>query len=60
MNVTEVPEQTGLMDGDIETLTGRVELTIIVIEFDVAGLLITQMVSDDISTQVTTSLLTGV
>ena len=36
--VTEVPLQTGLLDGEIETLTGRLGLTTIVTVFDEAGL----------------------
>ena len=38
VKVTEAPEQIGLADGAILTLTGRFVLTIIVIVLDVAGL----------------------
>ena len=41
--VTEVPAQTGLFDGEIETLTGRFGLTTIVTVFDVAGLPVAQV-----------------
>ena len=41
--VTKVPLQTGLLDGEIKTLTGRLALTLIVIEFDVAGLPVAQV-----------------
>ena len=57
--VTEVPLQTGLLDGEIETLTGRFGLTTIVIIFDVAGLLEIQTVIEEVRTQVTWSPLTG-
>ena len=51
VNVTDVPEQTGFADGAIETLTGRFGLTVIVIEFDVAGFPVGQ-VAFDVNTQV--------
>jgi hypothetical protein len=38
VKLTLVPAQTGLADGDIDTLTGRTELTVMVTELDVAGL----------------------
>ena len=41
--MTEVPLQTGLLDGEIETLTGRFGLTLIVTEFEVAGLPVAQV-----------------
>ena len=36
--VTEVPLQTGLLEGEMEMLTGRLGLTVIVTIFEVAGL----------------------
>ena len=56
--VTEVPLQTGLLDGEIETLTGRFGLTTIVIVFDVAGLPVAQ-VALDVSMQVMASEFNG-
>ena len=41
-------------------LTGRFGFTVIVIEFDVAGLLEVQTVFEEVSTQFTTSLFKGV
>ena len=41
--VTEVPLQTGLLDGEIEILTGKLGLTVIVNVFDVAGLPVAQV-----------------
>ena len=41
--VTEVPLQTGLLDGEIETLTGKLGLTVIVTVFEVAGLPVAQV-----------------
>ena len=38
VKVTDVPEQTGLADALIDTLAAAVELTTIVMVFDVAGL----------------------
>ena len=37
VKVTDVPAHTGLADAPIVTLTGRIELTVIVIAFDVDG-----------------------
>ena len=59
VKVTEVPEQTGFADAAMETLTGRFGLTVIVIEFDVAGLPVAQ-VALEVNTQVITSPLTGI
>ena len=42
VKVTDVPEQTGLAEADIDTLTGRFGLTVIVTVFDVAGLPVAQ------------------
>ena len=42
-----------------EMLTTRFGFTVIVIEFDVAGLLEVQVVMEDVRTQVITSLLAG-
>ena len=58
VNVTEVPMQKGFDEGDIDTLTGRLGLTAMVTGGAVAGLPAVQ-VSDEVSTQVTTSLFRG-
>ena len=58
VKVTEVPEQTGFADAAIETLTGSGLLTVMVIEFDVAGFPVAQ-VAFDVNTQVTTLALAG-
>ena len=58
VNVTEVPEHTGLADAAIETLTGRFGLTVIVIGLDVAGLPVGQ-VAFDVRTHVITSPVAG-
>ena len=50
--VTEVPLQTGLLDGEIKTLTGRFGLTTIVTVFDAAGLPVAQ-VALEVKRQVT-------
>jgi hypothetical protein len=52
VNVTGVAAQTGLAEGTIETLTGRLALTVIVTTFEVAGLPLTQ-VALEVSTTVT-------
>lgn len=59
VKVTEEPEQDGLDEAEIDTLTARFELTDIVIALDVAGLPVTQ-VALEVSTQVTISPSTGV
>ena len=51
VNITEVPAQTGFTDAAIDTLTGRIGLTVIVIGFDVAGFPVGQ-VAFDVKTQV--------
>jgi hypothetical protein len=38
VNVTDVPEQTGLADAAIDTLTGKFGFTVMVTVLDVAGL----------------------
>jgi hypothetical protein len=58
VNVTELPVHTDVLDAEIDTLTGRLGLTFIVIAFDVAGLPDGQVILD-VSTQVTTSLSAG-
>ena len=58
VNVTAVPAQTGLTEAAIETLTGRLGLTVIVTVLDVAGFPVTH-VAFEVSTHVTASLLTG-
>ena len=59
VNVTDVPAQTGFAEAAIETLTGRLALTVIVTMFDVAGDPVAQ-VALEVSTHVTASALTGV
>ena len=56
--VTKVPVQTGLLDGEIETLTGRFGLTTIVIVLDTAGLPVAQ-VALEVRMQVTASAFVG-
>ena len=56
--VTEVPLQTGLFDGEIETLTGRFGLTTIVTVFEVAGLPVAHEALEE-SRQVTASAFIG-
>ena len=58
MKVTDVPVQTGFAEAVIETLAGRLGLTVIVTVFDVAGLPVAH-VALEVMTQVTTSPLTG-
>ena len=60
MKVTGRPSQNGFCDAPIETLTGRIGFTVIVMALDVAGLLLRQVVSEEVRTQVTTSPLTGI
>jgi hypothetical protein len=57
VNVTEVPAQIA-PDGTAAmlTLTGRGELTVIVIGFDVAGLPVTQVAFEVITTVITSLL----
>ena len=50
VKVTCVPEQTGLAEGETATLTGRIGLTAIVMEFEVAGLLEVHTVFDEVKT----------
>ena len=59
VNVTDVPAQTGLAEGEMLMLTGSVVFTLIVIVLDVAGLPEGQ-ITFDVSTQVTKSLFKGV
>ena len=54
-----IPEQTGLFDTDIETLTGILALTVMVIVLEVAGFPCGQAMFE-VSVQVTTSPLNGV
>ena len=58
MNVTEVPEQTGLADGATETLTGSKGFTVIVTGAEVAGLPVIQL-AFEVRAQITISLLVG-
>ena len=57
--VTEVPAQTGLLEGVITTLTGRFALTTIVTVLDVAGLPVAQMALE-VKRQVMTSAFIGI
>jgi len=59
VNVTRVPEQTGLAEADTDTLAGSIELTVIVILLDVAGLPVTQAALE-VMIQLTISPFTGV
>jgi len=52
VKVTETPEQTGLTDAEIVTLTGKTGLTVIVTVFDVAGLPVVH-VAFEVNTQET-------
>ena len=58
MQVTEVPAHTWVAEGTMDTLTGKIGFTVMVIEFEVAGLFVTQ-VAFEVTVQVTKSLLTG-
>ena len=60
MKVTEPPMQKGFDEAEMETLTGRFGLTVIVIEFDVAGLFDIQIVLEEVRVQVTKSLFKGI
>jgi hypothetical protein len=59
VNVTGVDAQTGLVEATIDTLTGRLGFTVIVIVFEVAGLTEGQSAKEVMITD-TWSLLTGV
>jgi hypothetical protein len=59
VKVTEVPWQMGLAEAEIETLTTTGGLTVIVIVLLVAGLFVTQLVREEVRTQLTTSLFKG-
>jgi hypothetical protein len=59
VNVTAVPAHTGLDEGAIETLTGKRGSTVIVMEFEVAGLLVMHSTIEEVKMQVTTSPLEG-
>jgi hypothetical protein len=56
--ITNVPAQTGLTDGEIETLTGWFGLTVIVTVFDVDGLPTAQEALE-VARQVMASAFTG-
>ena len=59
LNVTDVPEQTGFAEGEMDMLTGKSGLTVIVTTFETAGLPVAQ-VALEARTQMTWSLLTGI
>ena len=56
--VTEAPLQTGLLEGEIDTLTGRFGLTVIVTVFEVAGLVAHMAL--DVNTQLIASASNGI
>ena len=56
LNVTDVPEQTGFAEGEMDMLTGKSGLTVIVTTFETAGLPVAQ-VAFETSTQEISSLL---
>jgi hypothetical protein len=56
--VTEVPAQTVVADAEIETLTGKLLLTVIVTVFEIAGLPVAQ-VALDVNWQVIASAFIG-
>ena len=58
VKVTEVPAQTGLAEGAIDTLTGRRGFTVMVTVLDVAGLPVGH-VALEVSTQTIASLFEG-
>jgi hypothetical protein len=55
VNVTDVPVQIGLAEGEIETLTGSNGLTVMVIVLDVAGLPVAHGVAFEVNMQTTWS-----
>ena len=59
VKVTAVPAQTGLASAVIETLTGKLALTVMVMVLEVAGLPVAQ-VALEVNIHVTTSLFAGV
>lgn len=56
--VTEVPLHVGFTDGDIDTLTGKLGLTVIVTVFEVAGFPVAQLALE-VNRQVITSMFAG-
>jgi hypothetical protein len=60
VKVTWVPWQTGLAEAVMETLTTFKGLTVMVIVLLVAGLFVTQLTREEVSTQLTASLFNGV
>ena len=59
VKVTLVPVQTGFASADMDTLTGKIGLTVMVTVFDVAGLSVAQVALEVITT-VTASLFASV
>ena len=55
-----MPEHTGFAEAVILILTDRFGLTVMVIKFEVAGLLVIQSGSEEVRMQVTTSPFKGV
>jgi hypothetical protein len=58
--MTGSPAQTGLAEAEIETLTTTGGFTVIVMVLLVAGLFVTQLIREEVNTQLTTSLFKGV
>ncbi len=60
VKVTAVPEQTGLAELPIKTLTGIVGFTIMLMSFEVAGFPMAHELMPDVRMQLTTSLFAGI
>jgi hypothetical protein len=58
--VTAVPEQTGFAEPPINTLTGILGFTVILMMFDAAGFPVIHELILDVSSQLTTSLFAGI
>ena len=59
LNVTDVPEQTGFAEAEMDMLTGKSGLTVMVTMFELAGLPVGQ-VALEVRIQTIWSLLTGI
>ena len=46
LNMTDVPAQTGFAEGDMDMLTGKSGLTVMVTTFEVAGFPVAQVASE--------------
>jgi hypothetical protein len=60
VKVTDAPAQDGFAEGAIDTLTGRIGITVIVTGAEVAGLFVGHGVIFEVRTHVTTSPFSGV